>query len=246
MRILLINTNTTQAVTQRCLATARAHAGTGTTVEGRTAHFGAAIIATRSEAAISAHALLQIVAEEAGNYDAFVLAMSLDHGLWATRELSPVPVVGMSEAALHVASMHGNRLGLLTFGGTTQTYREMVEAYGFAQKAPVIEALGITPQEHLAEPERVEGVIVDRCNSLAQSGAIDGVILVGAVAAGLPEKLQPRLSVPAFEGISCGVRMAELLVGLDVPKPTLGTFAAPQGRQSIGLSAHLTGRLLGS
>lgn len=240
MRLLLINSNTNTDVTAKISAEACQWAGEGTDVVGVNARFGAEIVSTRTEAAISQHALLDACAVHAKGCDAVIVGMSLDSGVWAAREFLNIPVIGMTEAALHMASLHGNRIGLLVFGSVTQPYREMVEAYGYACKLGAIEALGITPKQHLQDPGAVEARIIERTNALANQGLIDAVILVGAVAAGLPSKLQNQLRIPAFEGISCAVLLAESLVRMRSANARAGSFAAPQGRVSLGLGPELT------
>lgn len=240
MRILLINSNTNQDVTAHIKAEAIRFAGPETEIDAANAAFGPDIIATRTEAAISQHALLDACARFDGQADAIIVGMSLDAGVWAAREMMDVPVVGMSEAALHMASLCGNRIGLFVFGGVTQTYREMAESYGYGGRLGTVEALGITPKQHLSDPELVEKRIIQRCEALAEDGTIDSVILVGAVAAGLPRKLRDRLPIPAFEGISCAVLMAEALVRLQVSNPRLGSFARPNNRASKKLDDKLT------
>ena len=243
MRILLINSNTNRSVTEKIKAEAKKWAGDDTNIDSANANFGADIVSTRSEAAISSHALLDACACYGKNADAIIVGMSLDTGVWAARELMAVPVIGMSEAALHMASMHGNRIGLLVFGGITQPYREMAEAYGYGPQIGAIEALGITPQEHLQDPDKAEAKITGRVEALAKAGQIDSVILVGAVAAGLPKKLQDTMAVPVFEGISCAVLLAESLVRLGASQPKVGSFVSPKGRYSDKLSDDLNERL---
>lgn len=239
MRILLANTNTSPAVTDAIVAEARRWCAPATVIEGRNARFGGEIISTRVEAAISAHALVDLLAAHDGGFDAAIVGMSLDSGLWAAREMLDVPVVGMTEAALHVATLHGNRVGMLVFGGVTLPYRELAEAYGYRERLAAVEALGVTPQEHLAEPERVEGLIVERIARLADAGRIDTAIIVGAVAVGLPGKLADRLAVPTVEGISCAVLLAQSLVQLAATPARTGSFVRPAGRRSSGLSVEL-------
>lgn len=243
MRILLVNSNTTEAVTEKIANEAQRWAASGNEVHGVSARFGAEIVSSRAEAAIAQHGLLDACAQHQDKIDAVIVGMSLDSGVWAARQMLDVPVVGMSEAALHFASLHGNRIGLLVFGGDTQPYREMVEHYGYAGKLGAIEALGVTPQEHLRNPALVEDKIVQRTQALAQAGTIESMILVGAVAAGLPQRLQDRMPVPTFEGISCGVLLAEALVRLNALKPKLGSFASPSNRNSVGLSVELAAAL---
>jgi len=86
MKLLLINPNTTLAVTDAVLATARASALPGTEFKAVTGKFGPVVIGSRAENAVAQHGVLSLLAEHAIGYDAVVLAVSLDTGLWACRE----------------------------------------------------------------------------------------------------------------------------------------------------------------
>ena len=131
MRILVLNANTTTFVTETAAAEGRRVASTGTEIVPVTADFGAAIVATRTEHAIAEHAAVELAARHAAGCDAVVIAVSYDTGLKALREMLPIPVVGMTEAALLTACMLGGRIGLIGFGARVwPIYRELVEGYG--------------------------------------------------------------------------------------------------------------------
>src|SRR4051812_47582906 len=131
MRLLVVNANTSESVTEAVAAEARRVAAPGTEILPVTGAFGARVITTRAENAVAEHALLDALARHQGAFDAVLIAVSYDTGLRAARELMPVPVVGMTEAALFAAAMLGGRFGLVTFGkGTLPLYRDTVELHG--------------------------------------------------------------------------------------------------------------------
>ncbi|HKS60720.1 MAG TPA: aspartate/glutamate racemase family protein, partial [Xanthobacteraceae bacterium] len=133
MRILVMNANTTDFVTQTAAAEARRVASPGCEIVTATADFGAAIVATRSEHAIAEHAAVVLAARHAKGCDAVVIAVSYDTGLKALREMLDIPVIGMTEAALLSACMLGGPIGLISFGRRVwPIYRELVEGYGLA------------------------------------------------------------------------------------------------------------------
>ncbi len=243
MRILVANANTTQGITDLCAAAARGAASPGTEIIPVTPRFGPAVISTRAENIIAGHALLERLAEHAGTVDAVVLAVSHDTALEAARQLMPCPVVGMTEAACFSACLVGARFGLVTYGGV-ETYRERIGQHGLASRLSGLEGLDATPQETLADPEGVQAKVLGAIGRLVAAGA-DAVVLGGAAMAGMAPLLQGRAAVPLLDGIVCAVRLAEMLVGLALPKPGAGSLAPPKGRASIGLSAPLAGLLLG-
>lgn len=242
-RILVANGNTTVAITEACAASARAAAAPGTTIIPATPRFGPAVIATRVENAIAAHALLECLAEHAGQVDAVVLAVSHDTALEAARQMMPCPVLGMTEAACLTALMLGGRFGLVTFGGV-ETYRERIERLGVLPRLSGLRGLAVTPPQALADPEGVGALVQDAVASLVAEGA-DAVVLGGAALAGFDRRLQARAAVPLLDGIACAVRMAEMLVAACLPKPRAGSYAAPSGRVALGLSPALTRLLAG-
>jgi allantoin racemase len=90
-RLLLINPNISDSVSELIGAEARRSASPGTTVEVLTAPFGVAYIETRFEALIGAYAAAQLAAEHHARFDAVVVAAFGDPGLGGLREALPCP-----------------------------------------------------------------------------------------------------------------------------------------------------------
>lgn len=243
MRLLVANANTTAAITDACAAAARVAAAPGTTIIAATPRFGPAVIATRAENAIAAHALLELLAEHAGQVDAVLLAVSHDTALDAARQLMPCPVLGMTEAACLTALMLGGRFGLVTFGGV-ETYRELIARHGLSSRLSGLRGLDVTPPQALADPAGVGALVLDAVASLVAEGA-DSIVLGGAGLAGFDRRLQDDAPVPLLDGIACGVRLAEMLAAARLPKPRAGSYAQPSGRTSIGVSDALARLLAG-
>lgn len=244
MRILVANANTTEAITAACVASARRAAGSGTEIIGATPAFGPAVISTRAENAIAAHGLLETLAQHAGQVEAMVLAVSYDTALDAARQLMPCPVVGMTEAACLAACLLGGKFAVLTLGTNVGSYEELVAGYGLAGRCAAVEGLAMTPQQTLAEPEAARERLLAAIEGLSRRA--DAVVLAGAALAGMDRDLQPRAKVPLLDGIACAVRLAEMLVALGLPKPSVGGYAAPSGRATQGLSPALQRLLIGN
>lgn len=115
-RLLLINPNTTEAMTRSLAAEARRLLPASVEIEARTAAFGAPVIASRAAYAVAAHAALDVYARAGGGFDAIVLGCFGDPGLEALREVSLAPVFGLAEAALTEADALGEPFAILTLG----------------------------------------------------------------------------------------------------------------------------------
>lgn len=243
MRLLVANANTTQAITDACAAAARHAAAPGTEIIPATPRFGPAVISTRAENAIASHALLELLAEHAGQVEAVVLAVSHDTALDAARQMMPCPVIGMTEAACLTGCLVGGRFGLVTFGGI-ETYREQITRMGLATRLSGLRGVPVSPPQALADPDGVGALVLDAIAALVAEGA-DSVVLGGAGLAGFDRRLQDRADVPLLDGIACAVRMAETMVRAAYAKPRAGSYAAPSGRVTTGLSPALAALLAG-
>ena len=210
MKILLLNPNLTQAVTDAVLGAAQAAARPGTELKAITGTFGPQVIGSRAENALAAHGVLEQVAEHAPGCDAVVLAVSLDTGLWACRELLDIPVVGMTEAGVLTAAMLASRFAVLTYGARlVAVYRELVESYGMGSRLAAVGAVDVTPAQTFSEPERVLAEVRAGALALVQQGA-EAIVLGGAAMAAMAPKLQAQVPVPLLDGITCGVGLAEI------------------------------------
>lgn len=247
MRLLLLNGNTTAFVTEVAATEARRACTPGTEITAATAAFGAAIIASRTEQAIAEHAIVELASRHADACDAVLVAVSYDTGLRPLRELLPVPVVGMTEAALLTACMLGGGVGMVSLGRRVgPLYRELVQSYGLAGRVAgwrVVEA----PQAYApGDTAALDDLLAATACDLTERDGAETVILLGAVMAGAPRRVQARVPVPVLDGIGCGVRQAELLVRLGAPKPLTGSYAAPGRREVSGVDDALAARLRGS
>jgi allantoin racemase len=244
MKLLLINPNTTQSVTDAVLATARASAQPGTELKAVTGDFGPEVIGSRAENAVAQHGVLSLLAEHALGCDAVVLAVSLDTGLWACRELLDVPVIGMTEAGLFMGCTLAPRMGVLTYGRRMgPLYRELVESYGLAARVVGIATLDVTPQQTFSEPQVVQQAVLAATRQLVERDGAEAVLFSGAALASMAAYLQPQMDVPLLDGIACAVALAQARVHMPLPKSRVGSVSATGGRESSGLSSALTALL---
>lgn len=233
MRLLLINPNRTQAVTDAVLAAAVGSAHANTELIAVTGDWGPLVIGSRAENAIAQHGVLELIARHAAGCDAVVLGVSLDTALWACRELVDIPVIGMTEAGFLMGSTLATRIGLLTYGRRmAPLYRELIESYGLTGRLAGIEALDITPQQTFNEPKAVRATILAGIQRLIERDNAEAVLLAGAAMASLAGQLQGQVNVPLLDGVGCAVALAEARVALRLPKTRVGS-TSPIGRRDV-------------
>ncbi len=133
MRILVINPNTTASMTAS-IGTCAASVARGEVVAVNPS-MGPASIESHYDDALAVPGLLEEIGHGAGRFDGFVIACFGDPGLDAARELASGPVVGIAEAAMHMATLVGRTFAVVTtLSRTIGTARDLVAKYGFADR----------------------------------------------------------------------------------------------------------------
>src|SRR5271166_721319 len=113
MRIVVVNPNTTASMTAKIGAAAKAVASPGVEVRAVNPDFGPPSIEGYFDEAFSVPGLLAEIAK-AADADAFVVACFDDTGLEAARCATEAPVVGIGEAAFHMASLIADKFSVVT------------------------------------------------------------------------------------------------------------------------------------
>jgi allantoin racemase len=212
MKILLVNGNTTQAVTEHCMAEARRHAAPGTFIAGLTATYGANIVTAEPENLVASMAVLDMLAEHHAGYDAAILAISFDSGLFAARDLVPIPVIGMTEAALLDAAAHADRIGVLIFGeASAPLYRAQIDRYPMRDKVAAIHVIDVASVSAYLEATALDQAVLSAVATLRRDTEIEALVICGAAMAGMAERLQPATPVRLFGGMAPAIAQAERL-----------------------------------
>jgi allantoin racemase len=240
MKILVINSNTTQFITDLVAAEARRIASADTEIEAVTGLIGAGVISGRTENAIGAYSSIELAAEHAAGCDAVLVAVSFDSGVEALRELLSIPVVGMTEAAALTACMLGGKFAVVTFGRRAiPIYEELIDYYGLGKRLACVQGMRLPPNADVRELRNMTDELLQEVERLVAEHRAESVYLCGAIFAGLASKLQSRSPVPLLDGVSCGVKQAELLATIKVRKPTAGSYILPSGKELASVSDRL-------
>ncbi len=239
MRILLVNPNTSTAMTAAIAAAARAVAAPATEVIAAQPGFGPRSIEGHFDEAVAAAGVAELV-HRAPAHDAVVIACFGDPGLDAAREVTAAPVLGIAEAALHAAAMLASGFSVVTTLVRTCAIAErLVQRYGFTAQCrgvhgtdiPVLDLECCSP-DTLARLEQTAREALERDRS--------GVIVLGCAGmAALAATLQQRLGVPVIDGVTVALKFAESLAALGLGTSKRGDYAPPLPKVYEGWAAPL-------
>ena len=199
MRLLLVNPNTSAAMTARIDAAAREVAAATTQIIAVNPSFGPLSIEGHYDEAIAAAGVAQVVREHAG-YEAVVLACFGDPGLDAAREAGAAPVLGIAEAAFHAASLLATGFSIVTTMTRTCVIAErLVLRYGFGRSCRGIHGTDV-PVLELDDPASDAFARIEAAARAALERDRSGAIVLGCGGmSALCQTLSQRLGVPVID-----------------------------------------------
>lgn len=237
LRLHIVNPNTTASMTQGIAQAARRVAAPDVAIEASEPEFGPASIEGFYDGAFAVPGMLVRIAEaEKSGCDAHVIACFDDTGLDAARSAAAAPVVGVGEAAFHVASLIGVKFSVVTtLSRSIPVIEDNLARYGLDRRCARVRASEIPVLALEADPaaaERLIGAEIER--ALKEDGA-DCIVLGCAGMAALAERFWARFKVPVVDGVAAGVGLATALARLGLRTSKAGAYAAPGPKAYSGL-----------
>ena len=132
MKIMIINPNSSEEMTEADAVAARVAAREGTEIVAVTPEFAPASIESFYDEYLCVPGVLnEIKKGDDQNFDAYVIACYGDPGLNAAREMTDKPVIGIAEASLYFACQLAARVAIVTIIPRFHVpVEDMVASYG--------------------------------------------------------------------------------------------------------------------
>ncbi len=229
MRILVINPNTTASMTAKIGEAARAVAAPGTVIDAVNPARGPASIEGYYDEAFSVPGLLEEIAKgEAAGVDGHVIACFDDTGLEAARSLANAPVIGIGEAAFHMASLLAHRFSVVTtLSRSIAAIETNLVKYGLIARCARVRAAEV-PVLSLEDPHSdARARISEEIERAKLEDRAEAIVLGCAGMADLAADLTRRHGVVVVDGVAAAVKLAEGLAALGLRTSKSGAYAPP-------------------
>jgi len=234
MRIIVVNVNTSQSMTEAIAEGARRYASPGTETVALRPLFGAEAVDCNFESYLSAVAVMDRVVTYSEPYDAVVLAGFGEHGRDGLQELIEQPVVEICEASAHVAMMIGRAYSVVTtLQRSVPPIEDRLKLAGLWDRCASVRAAGMSTLDVDHDPAGSMRAIVAEARKAVELDHAEVICLGCAGMAGLEDAITRELNVPVIDGVGAAVRLAEALVGLGLKTSKRSTYAAPEPKQII-------------
>jgi allantoin racemase len=235
MRILVVNVNTTESMTESIGQQARKVAAAGTEIVPLTPRFGAESVEGNFESYLAAVAVMDRVLSYDGAYDAVIQAGYGEHGREGLQELLDVPVVDITEAAASTAMFLGHRYSVVTtLDRAVPLIEDRLTVAGLTGRCASVRASGMSVLELESDPGRAVQAIVNAAEAAVTQDHAEVICLGCGGMAELEEKVRDRTGVPVVDGVTAAVTIAESLVRLGLSTSKVRTYARPRGKRVLG------------
>jgi len=236
VEILVINPNTTPSMTAAIGRAAARVAGPGTRIVAVNPETGPASIEGYYDEALSMPGLLAEIARgEARGVAGHVIACFDDTGLDAARALAQAPVVGIGEAAFHLASLVAGRFSVVTtLGRSVPALEHNLARYGLATRCARVRASEVP----VLALERREADACKRIDAEIEAAKredrAEAIVLGCAGMVDLAAELAVRHALPVVDGVTAATLLVETLVRLGLSTSKLGGYAFPLPKRIAG------------
>ena len=235
MRILVVNVNTTQSMTDSIAAQARTVAAPGTEIIELTPRFGAESCEGNFDSYLAAIGVMDRVLSYPDPFDAVIQAGYGEHGREGLQELLDEPVVDITEAAASTAMFLGHKYSVITtLDRTVPLIEDRLKLAGLDARCASVRASGLGVLELEEDPARAVATIVEQAARAVAEEKAEVIVLGCGGMAGLDEQIRKRTGVPVVDGVAAAVTIAESLVRLGLSTSKVRTFAAPRPKKLTG------------
>ena len=237
MKLLLVNPNTTSSMTDKAGEAARMVAASGTEIIAVNPEYGPISIEGYYDEVFSIPGLLEEVRKgEASGCQGTVIACFDDTGLDAARCIASGPVVGICEAAMHIASLLANSFSIVTtLRRSIPALEELTLKYGMSRKCHRIRAAEV-PVLELENPDsEATKLIRVEIQKALDDDRSEAIVLGCAGMVDLAAELSEEFGVPVIDGVSAAVKLVESLVALGLQTSKLNGYAYPRSKTYLGL-----------
>jgi allantoin racemase len=171
---------------------------------------------TYDETWASIPTLLEAEKAEKEGYDAVIDYCFGDPALTSLKEALSIPVVGINEPSIHLASMLGRRFSVVGVGGrnTAGMTQDKIVSYGLGDKLASVRLTDIRVLDIRKDFDHLVNALIEEGGKAIKEDRADALVLGCGGLLNVAEKLQQELNVPVIDPGLVALKIAEDLVKL--------------------------------
>jgi allantoin racemase len=237
MKILVINSNTSDLMTKQIDFHAKMYANPETEITTVSAASGPRSIEGEFDVALAAIGTLERLIASEKKYDGFVVACGCDPGLYACREVTSKPVVGIGEASMYMACLLGHKFTSMTaLWRMVPRMEKIVKKYGLWERCASVRAASAAVLEIAEARDKIIGAFIEQARLAIEQDGADVIALSGAAMVEMDKRMEQVLGVPVTDGVVSAVKFVESQIAYKLGPNKQNTFSFPEKKEAIHIS----------
>lgn len=235
-RFLVVNPNTSDEMTRAIEKTIMSSITSGNEADVIRAETGPKSLETFYEYGLATIGVITTLKKiDIRQYDGMLLACFGDPGLYALKEIIPVPVVGIAEASISMSLLLGSSFAILVaLEKAVPMMKNMVQQYGLTDRMAGVFPLGI-PVLDLEEDESKTIEVLIKVGQKAKNQGAEVLLLGCAGMTGFSDKIEKELGVAVIDPVKTGFKMLECLVESGLKVSRTGLYMPLDNKEIIGM-----------
>jgi len=228
-RIQVINPNTCEEMTHSIGLAAEQVAAASTQIIAQNPKTGVPSIEGHYDEAISAIGVLDLIREgrEQGVHG-HIIACFGDPVLHAARELAKAPVIGIAEAAFHMATLVATKFSIVTTLSRTRIIAEhLLQQYGFEGHCAKIRCIDLPVLALENDKEYAYIKLLESCQQAKMQDGIGAIVLGCGGMAEMADRVSQEIGIPIIDGVRSAVKLIEGLHGMGIQTSKWGDYDYP-------------------
>lgn len=211
--IVIINPNSTETMTDAMVDIARSTTP-DVAIEGWTSHHGPPVIQGPKDGEASIPPLLKLVRLAAAKgAKVIIIGCFDDTGLPQARKIAACPVIGIGQAAYHIAALAGERFSVVTtLDVSVPVLESNIQSYGLAGHLSKVRASGVPVLDLETDPETANPKVIAEINRAASEDRVHSVVLGCAGMVGIPAIFGEDSPVRLVDGVVAATKIARILI----------------------------------
>jgi len=160
---------------------------------------------------------------EREGYDGVIIYCFGDPGLRAAKEKLNIPVVGINEPSIHLASILGDKFSIISPGPTVRgisiampLMKDKMKLYGFEHKCASIRSIGIPVLDLEKDKNREAKKVFEEAKKAVDEDGADTIVLGCGNILGLEERILKELKVPVVVPAIAALKICEDLICMGI------------------------------
>lgn len=171
-------------------------------------------------------AVIEKVKEE--SIDAVVVGGFGNLGVFGLKEALDIPVLGMSETSMALASTLGHKFSVLTtLNSFVPAQEDLIKIYGMEGKCASVRAIDVNVQDSVKNREKTLEFLETEIRAMIKEDGCEVIILGSGGLSGYNDQLQERVGIPVLDPGQVTTKTAEMLVEMNISHSKLRKFAFP-------------------